>query len=204
MTWVDWSILAVIATSMAISIFRGLTREVLSLLAWVAAGWVSLHYSPVAADWLAPWIPVPSMRLLLAGAAIFTVTLLVLGIFNLLIGQLIRSSGLSGTDRSLGMVFGFARGVAIVTVLVLGAGLTAVPEDPWWQEALLLDHFEDLAVEAREFLPEPVAGLVRYPEERMPGEAPFLPLTAPFSTPSTGATPELTAPRSPEEPTLQR
>jgi len=177
--WVDWAILAIVAVSMVISLFRGLAREVLSLLAWVGAGWVALHYSHDAAAWLEPWVPAPSVRVLLGGGALFAVVLLCLGLLNALVARLIRSTGLTGTDRSLGMLFGLARGVAIVTVMVLAAGVTAIPADPWWEESLLLDHFEDLAVEVRGVLPPTVAGVIRYPDEPPAGASPLLPLAVP-------------------------
>ncbi len=167
MIWVDWVILIILGVSMLVSVFRGLAREVLSLLAWVAAAWVAFEYAPLGDAWLAPWVPAPSIRLLLSGAALFMTVLLGLGLVNTLVGRLIRGSGLSGTDRSLGMLFGLARGIAIVTVLVLAAGTTLVPQDPWWRESTLLRHFERLAVEVRGLLPEPVSGLIR-----LSGEAP--------------------------------
>ena len=66
-------------------------------------------------------------------------------------------SGLSATDRALGMVFGIARGIVIVAVMVMLAGLTTLPEDPWWRESLLLTHFQDVAIWLRGFLPPDIA-----------------------------------------------
>ena len=68
-------------------------------------------------------------------------------------GAVVEKTGLSGTDRAIGMVFGIARGGVIVTVLVLLAKLTSLPEDPWWSEAVLIGHFEHAALEIERFLP---------------------------------------------------
>jgi membrane protein required for colicin V production len=84
------------------------------------------------------------------------------GVVNYLIGQLVSKTGLSGTDRALGIVFGIARGVMVVGVLVLLAGLTQLPQDPWWQESIFLGHFVDLALWMRSFLPADIAANIQY------------------------------------------
>jgi membrane protein required for colicin V production len=57
----------------------------------------------------------------------------------------------------LGVVFGVARGAVIVGILVLLAGLTPLPSDPWWRESMLVPHFERFALEIRGLLPAEVA-----------------------------------------------
>jgi membrane protein required for colicin V production len=88
--------------------------------------------------------------------------LVVGGLLNLLMGQLVSKTGLSGTDRVLGVAFGVARGVVLIGVTVLLAGLTVLPEDPWWRESQLIGHFERLALWMRSFLPVDVAANIRY------------------------------------------
>jgi membrane protein required for colicin V production len=77
---------------------------------------------------------------------LFVVTLVITAILNRLAGQLVTRTGLSGTDRMIGMIFGIARGVVVVSVLVLLAGMTTMPQDPWWQESALIDVFHKLAL----------------------------------------------------------
>jgi membrane protein required for colicin V production len=74
----------------------------------------------------------------------------------------VEKTGLTGTDRSLGVVFGLLRGLAIVTILVLAAGATPMPADIWWQNSLLIDHFVKLALWVREFLPAEIAQHINY------------------------------------------
>jgi membrane protein required for colicin V production len=162
MTWVDYAILAIIGISALISIFRGLVREVLSLLAWGCAFWVAWSFMQEAAGWFGGVVSVPAARLVLAFATLFVGTLLVGGLVNLLIGKLIAGTGLSGTDRMLGMLFGVGRGVVIVAALVLAAGLTPVPQDPSWRTSLLLPRFEAAALVMRRYLPAEVAGHFRF------------------------------------------
>jgi membrane protein required for colicin V production len=88
-------------------------------------------------------------------------TLLVGGILNYLIGRLIDETGLSGTDRMLGMVFGVARGVLVVAILVLLARATPLPQDPWWKESALLGQFDRMADWLVDFLPAEQAGWFR-------------------------------------------
>lgn len=165
MNWVDYAILVIMALSAIISIWRGFMREVLSLLGWIAAFWVALSFGDVVADRLVNQIETPSVRLGAAFALLFVATLMIAGLVNFLIGRLIENTGLTGTDRMLGVFFGVARGIAIVTVLVLAAGLTPLPADPWWNESLFVGHFQDLAVWIRKMLPENFARHITFGAE---------------------------------------
>jgi membrane protein required for colicin V production len=157
MLWVDYAILAIIGVSALVSIWRGLVREVLSLLAWVAAFWVALSFTPGLAANLEALVSVPSARLAIAFIALFVGTLLAGAVVNLLIARLVRLSGLSATDRILGVLFGVARGAIIVGAMVLVAKLTPLPKDPWWRESVLLGHFEALALWMRSYIPPDMA-----------------------------------------------
>jgi len=90
------------------------------------------------------------------------VTVLIGGLVGYLGGQLVAKTGLTSTDRALGVIFGIARGIVIIAVLVLLAGLTALPQDPWWQESLLLEHFQEMAVWLKSFLPEDIARNIEF------------------------------------------
>lgn len=158
MNWADYAILAIIALSAVISIWRGLIREVLSLLAWILAVLVAMTFMRPLANLFTPYISIPSARLVIAFMALFIAALLCGAIVNFIIARLVVSSGLSGTDRMLGIVFGVARGAIVVGILVLMAGLTPLPQDPWWEQSLLLDRFEELARWMRSYLPSELAG----------------------------------------------
>ncbi|MGH8524279.1 MAG: CvpA family protein [Gammaproteobacteria bacterium] len=162
MIWVDYAILAIIGLSALISILRGLIREVLSLLAWILAILVAMTFMRPLADQLTPYISVPSARLIIAFMALFIATLLCGAIINFIIAKLVMSSGLSGTDRMLGIVFGIARGALVVGVLVLMAGLTPLPQDPWWEQSVLLGRFEALALWLRSYLPPELAAYFKF------------------------------------------
>lgn len=157
MIWIDYVILGVVGLSALISVVRGFIKEALSLLGWIAAIWIGLAFSEDIGALLADNISVPSVRIALAFFALFIATLFVAGLIIYLVGLLVQKTGLSGTDRMLGVIFGVARGVLIVGILVLLAGLTPLPNDPWWRESILVPHFERLAVEIRGLLPADIA-----------------------------------------------
>jgi membrane protein required for colicin V production len=144
------------------SLWRGFVREALSLASWVVALWVAMLFFQDLADWLVRWIETPSVRDVVAFTALFVSVVLLGGLVNFLAGQLVARTGLTATDRALGIVFGVARGVVIVAVLVLLAGLTALPQDDWWSESVLLVHFQDMALWLRSFLPEDIAQHIHY------------------------------------------
>ena len=162
MIWVDYILLGVIVISALLSLWRGFVTEAISLLSWIVGLWVAVVFFQDLAHLMKDWIDTPSIRDVSAFAILFIGTVLVGGLVNYLAGQLVAKTGLTATDRVLGMLFGIARGIVIVAVLVLLAGLTALPQDPWWQEALLLQHFQDMALWLRSFLPANIAENIRF------------------------------------------
>ncbi len=141
LTWVDWAIVAIIAVSALISLTRGFVKEALSLLTWVIAGLVAWLFGGALAELLVPYIETPSLRVIAACSILFVMTLLLGGLVNYLIGQLVKATGLSGTDRFLGMVFGAARGALLVVVAVGLLSLAPVEADAWWRESVVIPHF---------------------------------------------------------------
>jgi membrane protein required for colicin V production len=162
MIWVDYVIIAVIALSAIISLMRGFVREAISLVTWIAAFWIALMFFRDLADHLVPWIEVPSLRLGAAFAILLLLSLLLGALVGFLMGQLVDKTGLSGTDRLIGVLFGVARGAVLIAILVLLAGLTPLPNDPWWQQSLLIPHFQELAVWLQSLLPPDIAGKFSY------------------------------------------
>ncbi|MDF9391238.1 MULTISPECIES: CvpA family protein [Methylococcus] len=163
LTWADYLIIAVMGLSALVGLVRGLVREVFSLAVWAAAIWLGLLLSPDLAVHLETLISVPSLRLGMAFVAIFLVSLMVGGFTGFLLGRLVTGTGLGGTDRLAGLVFGLARGVLLVSVMVLLAGFTPLPRDPWWRESRLIPPFQSMALWIKTLLPAEIAGQVAYP-----------------------------------------
>ena len=140
-TWVDWAIVAIIAISALISLSRGFVKEALSLVTWIIAGAVAWMFGGSLSEYFVGYIETPSARVIAGCAIMFVATLIVGAMINYLIGELVRVTGLSGTDRFLGMAFGAARGVLLVVVAVGLLSLGPVQQDEWWKESQLVPKF---------------------------------------------------------------
>lgn len=163
MTAFDLVTLAVVLASALAGLWRGLVREVLSLVAFAAAGVAAVLWGPLVHQYLAGLIHNSLLRMALGYAGVFLLVLLGVGVINLALGTLIRSTGLAPADRGLGGLFGLVRGLLIMFVLVLGAGYTPMPAEPWWQQAWFAPPFERAALLLKQYLPETVAQWVPYP-----------------------------------------
>lgn len=137
MATVDIVILIVVLLSAVIGLVRGLLKEVLSLASWVAAFILALYFAPPVSDRLAVQLADESVRLVVAFIAVFLVTLIAGGIVQWLAGLLVKSTGLSGTDRFLGFVFGSARGVLACVVTLIALRRFAEAGD-WWDGSVLV------------------------------------------------------------------
>ena len=167
LTWPDFIIILVIFISTVISLVRGFVREALSLAFWIISFWVAQMFFREMAVHLEQWIDVPSLRLGAAFAIIFFVVLILGGLMTFLIGQIVDATGLSGTDRVIGMLFGAARGVLLVVALILLAGLTPMPNDPWWKASSLITYFQDMALWMRGLLPDDLANKISFGAEAL-------------------------------------
>ncbi len=158
MSWIDLVIIVIILISALISLVRGFIKESISLTSWVLAGFIAFRYFTPMAEILAPYIESITLRTGVAFSILFVCTLIIGAIVNFMASQLVTKTGLSGTDKSLGVVFGGARGVLIVTMVVLLAGLTPMPGEPWWQDSAMIDYFVTLANWLKDILPQDIAG----------------------------------------------
>ena len=145
MTGADFAILGVVIISALIGVFRGFVKEVFSLANWLVA--LSLAY--LFRDKVGAALPlgegVSPMISSLAGSALIFITVLILGgLISSLVHKLMKATGLSGTDRSLGVVFGLLRGcILILALLIILPSLAPVAEQPWWQSSKLIPAFLD-------------------------------------------------------------
>ena len=157
MSWPDYAILAIVALSVLVGALRGFIKEVFSLAVWAAAFLVAWYFSADVAALMEDAVTLPSARTAMGFAGLFIAVLLVGGLINYLLGKLVQTTGLSGTDRLLGGVFGAARGLALVVALLLVCGYTPIPADPWWKDSALIQRTMPLVEWAASFLPEAVS-----------------------------------------------
>jgi membrane protein required for colicin V production len=139
MNWADWTIIAILVISSLISVKRGFVKEAISLVIWVAAFFVAVALHEQLAVLLSQWISSASIRYVISYALLFIATLMVGAMVNHLIAELVKMTGLSGTDRLLGTVFGLARGLIIVmAILILVPMAIPVEQDAWWHQSQLI------------------------------------------------------------------
>jgi membrane protein required for colicin V production len=162
LNWADIVLLVILGLSTLVGLWRGFIVEVMSLAVWVGAFWLAFTYGDAASLLFESVVEAASARLLLGYASLFALALAVGGLATWLMGKLVKSTGLSGTDRLLGLVFGLARGYALGAVAVLLAGFTALPGDAWWEQSRVVPAFQRGAEWLRTHLPESVAEEVNF------------------------------------------
>lgn len=153
----DLVIVAVVLVSGAISLIRGFVKEAISLASWVLAFWVALVFAAKLALLWPESLEGPTLRWIAAAVTLFMTTLLVGGLANFLVSALVERTGLSGTDRTLGVVFGVLRGVVIVALLVLVGSETTLREEAWWEGSRLRAYFAPIAAWMRTHYPAEMA-----------------------------------------------
>lgn len=162
MTIFDYIVLFILVSSVVISTMRGLVKEILSLAGWVAAFVVANAFGAQLAPMLPSVVPGESLRLILAFIALFLGVRVLMGLLALAIGALIEASGLSLADRGLGGLFGLGRGIVIVLAGVILCGMTSIPQQAFWKNALLSPMAETGARTVKPFLPAAFAQHVQY------------------------------------------
>jgi membrane protein required for colicin V production len=161
-TLFDYLVLFVLICSVLISTLRGLVKEVLSLLGWIVSFIVANAYGETLAGLLPELIPGNATRLIVAFIALFIGVRLLMMLFSIAMNEFIKASGLTVADRGLGTVFGFGRGIVIVIAAVLMCGMTAIPQQPFWKDALLSPLAERAARTIKPFLPGEFARHIQF------------------------------------------
>ncbi|NII09105.1 CvpA family protein [Oleiagrimonas sp. C23AA] len=156
MNWADYTILAILAVSVLMGLWRGFVAEVLALLIWIAAFWVAWSFGDRVARFFDGLISLPSARMLVGYGLCFLGVLLLGALLRFVMARLIEGTGLTGSDRMLGMLFGLARGALVVTLAVFLLGFTPVTRDPWWHQSQLMPTFEGAAGWLSDRLPDTV------------------------------------------------
>lgn len=145
MTWIDYVVLVIGVASAAFGFWRGFVKEAIALVTWLLAFLLAWQGSWIVEDRLGEWTAAPELRVWAARAIIFVAVLIVGGLLSWLMRALIRSTGLSSTDRSLGALFGLARGALLVGLLAIVIGLAELDDESWWEGARLRPFCEQVA-----------------------------------------------------------
>ncbi len=152
----DAAVVLVVLISGLLAFFRGLVHEVLAVVSWIGAALATIYGFPYARPYVSELITVPLIADMVAGVGIFLVTLIVLSVLTNFVARRIRRSALGPLDRSLGLVFGFLRGAALIAVAWLAYNLVVPRQDhpEWIIEAKVRPLAERGAVLLVSVLPE--------------------------------------------------
>ena len=161
MTGFDYAVLTVLGLSLLWALLRGFVRELVSIIGWVAAVVLSAMFTHTLAAAL-PASLGPLLSTLLAFLIIFIGAWVVSAFVGLILGKMVQAVGLGWTDHLLGALLGLARGLIIVLLLVMLAGLTPLPREPVWRNAALSAPLETAVMALRPLLPEGLAQRIRY------------------------------------------
>jgi membrane protein required for colicin V production len=158
----DLIVLGIIVISIVVSLMRGFVKEALSLAGWLVALWIAMSFSSGMAELFGSSIKDPTLRLLAAFISLFILSLIVGAIINFFATQFVQRAGLTGVDRTIGGVFGFLRGILLVTIIVMLLGLTTLPKEKWWDESFFMFRFEVIATWLKDLLPSDIARYFQY------------------------------------------
>ena len=145
MTWIDYAIIAICVASAAFGYWRGFVKEAIALATWLLAILLAWQGAWLIEDRLGDWESAPELRVWAARAIIFVAVLVIGGVLAWMLRTLIRGTGLSSTDRSLGTIFGCARGVLLVGLLAILVDAVDVAGRDWWAGARLRPFSEQVA-----------------------------------------------------------
>ncbi len=162
MTLFDYAVLAILLVSVIISVLRGLVREILSLIGWVAAFVAANLFSSDVAELLPAVLGHPVLRLIVAFLLLLLGGALLMAIINWGILRAIAAAGMQLADRGLGGLFGLARGLVIVVALVMVGGMTRAPQMDFWKDAIFASLTEAAVKTVLPFLPADIAGKVKF------------------------------------------
>jgi len=163
----DYAVIAIVALSTVLGVLRGGVRELLGLTSWIIAFVAAQSLSGLLAPMLPPSFGGHAVRVVIAFAAVFLLALLVLGIAGSVVVNLLRRAGLGTADGLLGLAIGLLRGILICLVAVMAAGLTPLPQQPEWHNAVSSKWFESLVGQIKPYLPDSVARRINYNQTRV-------------------------------------
>ncbi|MCU6433276.1 CvpA family protein [Undibacterium sp. Jales W-56] len=162
MTLFDYLVLFILICSIVISTMRGLIKEMLSLVSWIVAFVVANAFSSTLAGYLPDLFPGQMLRLIVAFLALFIGVRLLMSLLMMAVDAVLKASGLKLADRGLGGLFGLARGCILVLAAVMICGMTAIPQQAFWKDALLSPVVVTSAQTIMPFLPASITRHVHF------------------------------------------
>jgi membrane protein required for colicin V production len=142
----DYLIICALLISLVLGLVRGFMREALALLAWLGGVWLAWRYADAIKPFFGGMLAEEPQRTWVARAVVVALVLLGVWILSEILAYFIHQSGLSVTvDRLLGMLFGFIRGVVLVSLLAMLGTLVRLDEVRWWKKSELMPYAVDVS-----------------------------------------------------------
>jgi membrane protein required for colicin V production len=145
MTPPDYVILFLCVASALVGVWRGFTKEALSMITLLAAIWLAWAFAGQIEPMLGEWAGAPEVRVWAARVIVFVAVLVLGGLISYLARKLVQHTGMSGLDRLLGGFFGLLRAAVLVGLAVIVLEFAGLDQDPWWREARLRPYAEQVA-----------------------------------------------------------
>jgi membrane protein required for colicin V production len=155
--WVDWALLAVLAVSIVVGLWRGLIFEVLSLVGWVVAFIAAQAFAPFAAAYVPVGVPGSALNHGIAFFGTFVLALVIWALVSRLVRMLIHATPLQPVDRVLGGVFGLARGAVLLLAVATVVMLSPAQRSTAWQRSHGAAWLATLLQGLKPVLPDAVA-----------------------------------------------
>lgn len=141
----DLLLLVAVLVSTAVGVWRGLVKEAMSLVTWLAAIWLAWRFSWLTEDVFEPWLEAPELKVWAGRILIFLLVLIVGGVVSWLVAMLVRHSPLSGSDRALGALFGFGRGALLIGLVAIAVEFAGFSSEPWWRNSRIRPYGDQIA-----------------------------------------------------------
>ena len=162
MIWIDYVIIGLISIGLLKGMLRGFSLEIYSLLLWILATGVGLILSRGFSVFLEASISDTVPKIAASFALLFLITLIIGIVIRMILGESIKTDNLTFLDYLGGMIFGIVHGMLLVVILVMLAGLTALPDDLWWKDSKLLTLYQTSAIWLRDHIPSGLAEYINY------------------------------------------
>ncbi|WP_394753350.1 CvpA family protein [Crenothrix sp.] len=162
MLWIDNIIIAIIFICTLAGVVRGLVGEIMSLGGWMLSIGIGLSFNREFSVLLNLTVANPAVKVALSFVGLLIITSLMGNTINALLIDIIRGTNLSFFNRFWAMFLGSVHGILIVATLILLAGLSPLPSESWWNNALLIPPFQSLAIFMRDNIPSEMASYVNY------------------------------------------
>jgi membrane protein required for colicin V production len=154
-TLLDGILIGFTLVSAVLAMVRGFSREILSIASWAAAAAAAYFFYPVVLPYVTPYIDNAQIALAAAAAIVFFIALIVVSVITMKVADFIIDSRVGALDRTLGFVYGAARGILVIAVALLFFNWLVGENRPSWvAQAKSLPLLEGIGERLQALLPD--------------------------------------------------